>query len=761
MADHDDLGRHMEEIALAIMGEPNRRQSTKQKLRWGSNGSFAVDIQKGTAYDHEAQEGGGALWLIEKQLGLTGKDAFDWMKNEGFLARDDDMRSSTHDRKPAPRGKPDESREKQGGGARPKREIAATYDYIDADENLIYQVVRWEWVEEGKKKKTFSQRRPAPDGSWIWGLDEGEYMRRGPGSDWYRYDEERYSKWRCTETMKVETAVTHQLYQLPTIIEAISMGVVVCIVEGEKDAETLKSWGVPATTNSGGAKYWGEEHTKYLHGADVVIIPDNDKAGREGASLKARSLQGVAKRVRMLDLSRHVRDFEAKGDVTDWRDRYGGNVDALYDLFDALDDWKDIDPNYKPHFKLAMWSDLETQPEPHEWLIEDLVTRKELAMIAGASQAGKTFFTLDLAMSVARGAPFMGQPTIRGGVVYQAGEGVRGLRGLRIPAYKKRYGLTARDNIPFALIPSPVNLYSSDTDVEALIADVRYAASMMDSPLELVIIDTFSAATPGANENSSEDVSLALKRCEIIRERLNCAVIIVHHMNAEGTKARGHTSLGANVDSVLICHLIPDARDDNGRKLREVEVYKLKDGEAGTRIPFVLDPEILYVREDGKEITSCTIERIDRPQSNRRPKKPSGISLTDQVYIYLKSVEKACREHGVPSPHDEIPSDALIADVEIVGRIFAETWFEEETDPEKMQSTLRQARKRAGEKLVALGLIGKKGKWVWRTKKSLSGDVTEDPMNVTPPPPRQEKSDETLDRLSDEWRNLPDWDGLG
>ena len=48
------------------------------------------------------------------------------------------------------------------------REIVATYDYRDADGNLIYQVVRKTPGADGRKR--FLQRRPEPGGKWKWGL---------------------------------------------------------------------------------------------------------------------------------------------------------------------------------------------------------------------------------------------------------------------------------------------------------------------------------------------------------------------------------------------------------------------------------------------------------------------------------------------------------------------------------------------------------------------------------------------------------------
>ncbi len=57
----------------------------------------------------------------------------------------------------------------------------------------------------------------------------------------------------------------------------------VFIVEGEKDADTLASLGLVATTNPGGAGKWRREYNGYLASRKVIILPDNDEAGENHA----------------------------------------------------------------------------------------------------------------------------------------------------------------------------------------------------------------------------------------------------------------------------------------------------------------------------------------------------------------------------------------------------------------------------------------------------------------------------------------------
>ena len=89
-------------------------------------------------------------------------------------------------------------------------------------------------------------------------------------------------------------------YRLPDVVKAVQSGQPIYIAEGEKDCDALDRLGVIATCNSGGANKWKEEHSQPFRGADVVIFPDKDSAGEDHLNQVARSLVGVAARIRVI-----------------------------------------------------------------------------------------------------------------------------------------------------------------------------------------------------------------------------------------------------------------------------------------------------------------------------------------------------------------------------------------------------------------------------------------------------------------------------
>ena len=173
-----------------------------------------------------------------------------------------------------------------------KPTVVATYDYTDAEGNLLYQVVR-------RSDKSFLQRRPDGRGGWIWNIQD---------------------------TPRV-------LYNLPRVASA-PVEDWVFVVEGEKDVDNLRAMNIVATTNSGGAGKWHQvADDSVLHGRRIAIIPDNDTPGREHAHQVATALHGRAKVVRVVELP----DLPEKGDVSDWLARFDsddstGPQIALLDL---------------------------------------------------------------------------------------------------------------------------------------------------------------------------------------------------------------------------------------------------------------------------------------------------------------------------------------------------------------------------------------------------------------------------------------------
>ena len=170
-------------------------------------------------------------------------------------------------------------------------EVTVTYTYTDEEGNPLYHVDRIQGKGSYAGNKAFPQRL------------EGNRKYGGVSKD------------------------KMVLYNLPALMRAVDNGDTIYIVEGEKDAETLKDLGYVATTVTAGAGNWAEGYNPYFNGARVVIIPDNDPAGYEHARTVYQNLVDIAAVVDVVLLpgSKH------HGDVTDWMEE--NDADKLAMVF--------------------------------------------------------------------------------------------------------------------------------------------------------------------------------------------------------------------------------------------------------------------------------------------------------------------------------------------------------------------------------------------------------------------------------------------
>jgi putative DNA primase/helicase len=171
--------------------------------------------------------------------------------------------------------------------------IVATYVYKGADGTALFETVRFD-------PKDFRQCRRTPDDKLVWDLK----------------------------------GVKLVLYRLPELLSA-DPSLTVFVAEGEKGVGALVDLGLVATCNPMGAGKWRDAYSDHLTGRNVVILPDNDDAGRDHAEKVARSLHGKAASVKVVALP----GLPEKGDPFDWK-QAGGTAEALAELVKAAPPWE-------------------------------------------------------------------------------------------------------------------------------------------------------------------------------------------------------------------------------------------------------------------------------------------------------------------------------------------------------------------------------------------------------------------------------------
>jgi hypothetical protein len=715
-------------------------------------GNLHADDKKQHYKCYACGEGGDVFEFVMKTEGLTFERAAEKLASQAGVSLGDGKRpvprtiAETQAHRPLSNGH-------APNGLKGKRVVAKTYDYLNGDGVLLYQVVRFhfqlpdgrlELGKNGNPKKTFGQRRPheTESGIWVWGLGAGEFMRKGPGQDWIGYDEDNFEKWQFTERATFDDAVPHSLYRLPELLEERAQGddARICVIpEGEKDVETLEAWGFLATTNSGGAKHWLPSHAEMFRGLRVIIPIDNDKAGRERGHMVAASLRGIAQSVAVLDWRDWWPMLPDSADLTDWRDYAGGNKEKLYQILDKVPEWVPSAP--ESSFNAVTWARLDAPAKELEWLIKSVLTRGEVSVWYGQPGSGKSFIVSDACMAIARGLPWFGRRVRQGLVIYQAGEGGLGLKK-RLRAYRQHHGMAKNEDLPFVMLPSPINLFLSDADVDRLIAEIKQWAAYYDAPLELVVIDTMSSAIAGADENASGDMTKVLSRCRKISQETGAHVALVHHTPKGGGSPRGWSGLSGNVENMIevvrseqvVSHTYADGRRTQ-LDLREFVTVKQKDDVDKFVRAFTLPQIKLGVDVDGDPITSCVVEQHKAStEMNAGPIVPPGyVILQPNQLTIFKALQRAFdqyktatanRDHGVKCP--EATYCVRISE----WRAKLEEMTAGTDEPKRIKSRVQKAVERAvmnwtvGKKPAEL--LGHDGDWVWRMERKVHG--------VDPPP---------------------------
>lgn len=421
-----------------------------------------------------------------------------------------------------------------------KKELVATYDYVDETGKLLFQKLRY--VDEDGKK-TFRQRKPDGQGGWEYSLGD---------------------------TLKV-------LYNLPSVMSAKTYNSPVWLVEGEKDADTLTEMGYIATTMPGGAGKWLDIHTEALSGLVIEIVADKDEVGIKHALDVQRALSDAGCDVQVWicpehkDITDHINAGKAIEDIVAYEEDFQNteshisedgfnevNVEisnsieepspedlALTKLQEMLsrDDLNAKQKIAKSNLILATatvshvldtgrlvhWNDFlqETEGDAYEWVIPGLLEQSERVIVVAAEGVGKTMLARQVGLLSAAGIhPFSFQPMepIKTLTVDLENPG-RIIRrtGRSIALQAMAHARVSRLNAELLTRPSGMDLLkASDRAILEEALDKVRPDLLVIGPLYKAFLD------PGGRTSESIALEVA-KYLDTIRTVYKCALWIEHH----------------------------------------------------------------------------------------------------------------------------------------------------------------------------------------------------------------------------------------
>jgi KaiC/GvpD/RAD55 family RecA-like ATPase len=379
-----------------------------------------------------------------------------------------------------------------------------------------------------------------------------------------------------------------QAGQVPFLPPGFEPGKHMLLLEGETD--TMAAW--QAATDSwktsivglSGLNAWKDHYATELFGEakKVFVVFDNDDpygpAKKQGDEAWAKIQKCLGRRARRVQLPQGIEDVAEFFRTYDWN--------AFRVLLKKADE-------PKRHYRRL---DLNRPVPDTDWLVEDMIVRSEAAVLAGDGGVGKSFITMALALAIAGGDDtFLGRKLMHHGpVVYVDEENSEGLVLQRLNAlgYDKDKHAKNLEYIWYAgvdLLNEPEKLLEETLEVEPV----------------LVVIDSLSRVTLGAEENSNPDMTRLMRGGVIpIARDTGAAVLLVHHTDKQGSGPRGASAIRNSADQVIS---VVAAEGKGGVKTGKLNIFPSKP----RRLMSTLQAEIVGdIENDGW----ARVERVEEEE---------------------------------------------------------------------------------------------------------------------------------------------------
>jgi AAA domain len=263
-------------------------------------------------------------------------------------------------------------------------------------------------------------------------------------------------------------------------------------------------------------------------------------------------------------------------------------------------------PQAPDRIRFLTRNELSQLPQPTP-LIDGILDEHTVGILVGKSGVGKSFLSLDFALSVATGTPWQGRPVKQHPVLFVVGEGTGGL-DRRVTAWERAHTPVTGDQL--LVCPSPPLLVD-------WIAWGALRERAKSAGRRFVILDTYSSLI-AMEENSAKETSKVLRELVNFRDTIDGTVLLIHHAGwGDGERARGSSAFEANTDTVLTL---------SGREgILSLTLKKAKEDEGGTVLHLKLEQVTLPAG-----LTSCVVTSLSA--------SAAGTSWSDRIHAHLDAV---------------------------------------------------------------------------------------------------------------------------
>jgi predicted ATP-dependent serine protease len=222
----------------------------------------------------------------------------------------------------------------------------------------------------------------------------------------------------------------------------------------------------------------------------------------------------------------------ARQNLYDWDQRMVGSpetwstrkteVDAVFEsiLKRELGNRSTESKTFAVKIELLNWGEINALAfPPNRWLINGVIPKAGVVILAAISGEGKTWVALEMARAIATGAPLFGQEKFnvkKGRVLYIDAENGR----KEIQRRGRQLGFKEDDDIAF-FVADDINL-NDDAWCEEL------KQKISSEGIDVVIVDTFRGVAGKIQEEKAEEIRAFFNRYKGLREKEVCIIWLDH-----------------------------------------------------------------------------------------------------------------------------------------------------------------------------------------------------------------------------------------
>ena len=421
------------------------------------------------------------------------------------------------------------------------------------------------------------------------------------------------------------------------------------LCEGEKAADAARSIGLVATTSPHGSKSAAKANWTPLAGKTVVILRDNDEAGRAYADDVIAILVRLnpAVKVVVVDLP----GLPDHGDIVDWIDGHGdaAEPEELRQQVEGLADA--AEPIWNSGPILVCMADVDSRPV--DWLWPNRIAAGRITLLVGMPGTGKSFLTCDLAARVSTATPWPDKSECQQGSVILISAEDEPHDTIR-PRLDAHYADVSRIHLLSAVRyldrkGEQAEVMFTLADVESLEIALKQVGDCM-----LIVVDPIGSFLGGRiDAHRDNEVRSVLAPVAKLAEKYGPAVLVVAHRRKATSGLADDLAIGSRAFTGIartVWHLTRNTEDKNRRLLLPGK-GNLTPEQHGLAFSIVNDPARLVWERDPVAMTADEALALE----NRDPGQGSAV---DEAATWLqdflsegpkpgKEVKEAARAAGI------------------------------------------------------------------------------------------------------------------